>query len=316
MTGGAEPIAPGAASAPPSALAETYRLFGVTPGRRFGMTERRRHDVMEWSLPAVLDIVSDTAPQREMLVLQDVRRTYGEVARRTRSLASFLSSQGIGVHRERHQLARWECGQSPVALVLHNCPEYIEAMLGCFRSRAVPFNVNQHYTASEIRSLLEMVGAEAVIYHRSLGPLVNEALAAGIRLAIEVDDGSGGPGVPGHVRYDEVVSRRAGPLPVASPDDLYLVCTGGTTGRPKAVLWRQADIYVSAMGGEDETTAERIAQTASAGSGTWFAPPPLMHAPPSGRCSPGSSERPPSSCTTTEPGSTPPRSSRPRPGSG
>ncbi len=233
---------------------------------------------MEWSLPAVLDVVSQAAPEREMLVWKDVRRTFEEVGRRTRGLASFLVSQGIGARLERSELERWECGQSPVALILHNCPEYIESMIGCFRARAVPFNVNQQYTATEIRSVLEMVGAEAIIYHRSLGALVEEAMPDRIRLTIEVDDEAGGSGVPGSMAYEEAVTHSSGALPVPSPDDLYLVCTGGTTGLPKAVLWRQADIYVAAMGGREEITAAQITEAAVTGSGVWFAPSPLMHA--------------------------------------
>jgi fatty-acyl-CoA synthase len=233
---------------------------------------------MEWSLPGVLDIVSAAVPEREMLVWKEVRRPFGLVDHRTRGLASFLGSQGIGLHQERSGLARWECGQSPVALMLQNGPEYIESMIGCFRARAAPFNVNQHYSPAEVRSVLEMVGAEAVIYHHSLGGLLDEAMPDGVRLAIEVDDGTGGRGRPGSFNFEEAVSHSGGVLPVPSPDDLYLVCTGGTTGLPKAVLWRQADIYVSAMGGQDSTTAEQITATASAGSGVWFAPSPLMHA--------------------------------------
>jgi fatty-acyl-CoA synthase len=242
------------------------------------VTERRRDESMEWSLPAVLDIVCDAAPEREMLVWKDVRRTYSEVAVRSRGLAAFLIAHNLGIHHERQELERWECGQSPVALILHNGPEYIESMMACFRARAVPVNINQHYTAGEIRSVLAMVGAEAVIYHRSLGPLVGEAMSDGIRLAVEVEDGSGEAGVPGHVRYEEAVAHPPQTLPVASPDDLYLVCTGGTTGLPKAVLWRQADVYVSSMGGHDKGTSEEIAATATLGFGRWFAPPPLMHA--------------------------------------
>jgi len=233
---------------------------------------------MEWSLPAVLDIVSETVPEREMLVRKGVRRSFAEVDLRTKRLASFLVSRGVGLQRERDQLERWECGQSPVALILNNCPEYIESMVGCYRARAVPFNVNQQYTPSEIRSVLEMVGAEAVIYHRSLGQLVQEAMVPSIRLAVEVDDRAGGSGVAGSVAFEEALTHPGHELPTPSPDDLYLVCTGGTTGLPKAVLWRQADVYVSAMGGQDEITAEQIAKAASTGSGVWFAPSPLMHA--------------------------------------
>src|SRR4029453_118886 len=60
--------------------------------------------------------------------------------------------------------------------------------------------------------------------------------------------------------------------------DLYLVCTGGTTGQPKGVLWRQSDIFVAAMGGGEATSRESLAARAAAGGGTWFAAPPLMHA--------------------------------------
>ena len=49
------------------------------------------------------------------------------------------------------------------------------------------------------------------------------------------------------------------PLDLAlSPDDLYVLYTGGTTGMPKAVLWRQHDIYVNAMGGRMLGTGETV----------------------------------------------------------
>ena len=34
-----------------------------------------------------------------------------------------------------------------------------------------------------------------------------------------------------------------------SPDDVYVLYTGGTTGMPKGVIWRQEDIFFAAMGG-------------------------------------------------------------------
>ncbi len=101
------------------------------------------------------DVVAAAVPDREMLVCGEVRRTFGEVRERSRGLASFLVGQGIGLRRERSELERWECGQDPVALILHNGTEYIEAMLGVYRARAVPFNVNQHYRATELGALLD-----------------------------------------------------------------------------------------------------------------------------------------------------------------
>ena len=122
-----------------------------------------------WSLAAVHDVVAAAIPDREMIVCGDVRRTFADVAERTRSIAAFLTSRGLGVRRERHELERWENGQDPVALVLHNCPEYIEAMLGAYRARAVPFNVNQHYRASEVGALFTDIGVRAVGQHLGAG---------------------------------------------------------------------------------------------------------------------------------------------------
>lgn len=242
----------------------------------------------DWSLVGVHDVLADAVPEREMVVCGDARRTFGEVAERTRSLAAFLGARGLGVRRERDELARWEIGQDTVAIVLHNSVEYIEAMLGALRARAVPFNVNQHYRPAEVGALLTELGTRAVVYHRALGPLVAQACdTADVVLIdlvlIDVDDGSGVAPLPGSTGFEEAASTPAAGLPspglpATSPDDAYLVCTGGTTGRPKAVVWRQADIYVSAMAGAEDATAESIADAARAGGGGWFAVPPLMHA--------------------------------------
>src|SRR5689334_3605118 len=111
-----------------------------------------------------------------MVVCGDVRRTYAEVVERTRGVAAFLRAHGLGIRRERNELERWQCGQDTVALVLHNGAEYLESMLGCYRARAVPFNVNQHYRAAEVGALLDDLGTRAVVYHRAYGPLLADAV--------------------------------------------------------------------------------------------------------------------------------------------
>lgn len=237
----------------------------------------------EWSLPAVLDVVTVAAPDRDMLVWTSVRRSFAEVQERTRRLGAFLYEWGLGVQRDRAALERWECGQSRVAILLSNCPAYVETMIGAFRARAVPYNVNHHYNASEVAALVAQVGADAVVYHRRLAPLLAEADLVG-RSLLHVDDGSDAVPLPGSVAFEDVVEDAVATgtdvaaRPTPSPDDIYLVCTGGTTGKPKGVLWRQADIYVSAMGGIEAATAEQITAVASHGAGVWYAAPPLMHA--------------------------------------
>ena len=123
----------------------------------------------------VQDVVAAAVPDRQMVICGDVRRTFAEVAERTRSLAAFFGGRGLGVRHERDELERWECGQDAIALVLHNCPDYLEAMLGAYRARAVPFTVNQHYRASEVAGLFADLGVRAVVYHRRYAPLVAAA---------------------------------------------------------------------------------------------------------------------------------------------
>lgn len=234
----------------------------------------------EWTLSGAFGVLARAAPVREAIVWQATRRTFAEVAARSRGVAAWLSRQGLGIRRERDALERWECGQSTVALLLWNCPEYLEAMLGCFRARAVPFNVNQHYRPGEIRALLDMLDPDAVVYHRALAPLLASALDGRRPLLLDVDDRSGVAALAASVAFDDAAATPVDPgaLPVPSPDDLCLVCTGGTTGAPKAVLWRQADIFVGAMGGAADMTSDALAARAVNGGGVWFAAPPLMHA--------------------------------------
>jgi 3-oxocholest-4-en-26-oate---CoA ligase len=243
----------------------------------------------EWSLTRVFDVVGDTIPDRDMIVWGDVRRTFGDALTRADALAAHLRERGLGVHRERAELENWECGQDRVAILMHNRPEHVESILACWRARAVPCNVNYQYTASEIAELFRMLGARGVVYERGLAPLLRDALAQlavesdrEVDVLVELDDGSDAPGIPGAVDFESVVAAGGqieATLPGAgtSPDDIYIACTGGTTGRPKAVLWRQGDLYVAAIGGTDETDEATIRARAEAGAGVWFPTSPLMH---------------------------------------
>jgi 3-oxocholest-4-en-26-oate---CoA ligase len=234
----------------------------------------------EWTIGSVLDAIAEVIPDRTITVCGDRRSSFAETADRSRRLANFLAGRGFGAHRERVGLQNWECGQDRVALVMHN-DLYTDMVIGCLKARTVPVNVNYNYTPREVQELLDYVRPRAVIYHKSLGAKFADVFPpASADLLLSVDDGSAVPELPGAMLLDDALAQGNTDRDVtASPDDLLMICTGGTTGRPKGVLWRQSDIYVSSMLGADHASAQEIHdKVRGAASPPWFAVSPLMHA--------------------------------------
>lgn len=232
----------------------------------------------EWAIGAVFDAIADVIADRPMTVCGERRSTFGESAERTRRLANFLAGRGFGVHRERAVLQNWECGQDRVALVMHS-DLYVDMVIGCLKARTVPVNVNYNYTPREVQELFAYIRPRAVIYHESFGAKFADVLGSA-ELLISVDDGSAAAELPGAVTLDDALAQgNSGQNITPSPDDLLMVCTGGTTGRPKGVLWRQSDIYVSSMVGADHASVREIHDKVRGAAGApWFAVSPLMHA--------------------------------------
>lgn len=233
----------------------------------------------EWTIGAVLDAIAEAVPDRLMTVCGERRSTFAESAQRTRRLANYLAGHGFGAHRERDELQNWECGQDRVALLMHN-DLYPDMVIGCLKARTVPVNVNYNYAPREVAELFDYLRPSVVIYHRSFGPKFAEVLPpASARLLIEIDDGGDATPLPGAIRLEDALAQGDTDEPITpSPDDVMMVCTGGTTGRPKGVMWRQCDTYVVSMNGADHSSVEEIHDKVRHGGQPWFAVSPLMHA--------------------------------------
>ncbi len=206
-----------------------------------------------FNLSEVFATAARTVPDRRVLMWRDREFTYAQMNQRVDGVANYLASRGLGCHTERDNLSGHESGQDHVGLYLRNGNEYLEAMIGAYRARTAPFNVSYRYVEAELVYLLEDADARALVYQAEFAPMVAEILGQLPRLEvlIQVADVSGNDLVPGAVDYESVVTTPSPPggLPTPSGDDLYIVYTGGTTGMPKGVLWRQHDIFVSSMGG-------------------------------------------------------------------
>ncbi|MEV6337773.1 AMP-binding protein [Nocardia vinacea] len=232
----------------------------------------------EWSIGAVFDAVAAAVPDRTMTVCGDRRSTFGESALRIRRFANFIAARGFGEHTPRHRRDRWECGQDRVALLMRN-DLYLDVLIGCMKARVVPANINYHYTAREIRELLAYVRPRGIVFHRSFGPVVAEAAPDDVELLISIEDGSDAPVPTGTVPFtDAVLEGDTAEVITATPDDLVMLCTGGTTGRPKGVLWRQSDLYVASMNGADHESLTPVQDLARSTEHVWFAVSPLSHA--------------------------------------
>ena len=242
----------------------------------------------QFNLARVHEAVTPLVPDRPCLVWGERRVTYAELAARADRLASLLAAHGLGCHRERSELAGHESGQDHLGLYLYNGNEYLEGMLGSYKARVAPFNVNYRYVEEELAYLLRDAKARALVYHAGFAPVVARVLPElpGLELLLQVADESGNDLLPGALDYEAALAA-ADPAPPAldlSADDLYVLYTGGTTGMPKGVLWRQHDIFMAAMGGrtygtwETRTSYDDVrAQVAPTDAVKVLSIPPLMH---------------------------------------
>jgi len=185
---------------------------------------------MPFNLADCFEAVADAVPERTAVVCGDRRVTYAELEARANRCAHALGAQDIGL-------------DAHVGCYLHNCVEYLELLLGCWKARAAPINVNDRYVASEVEFLVDDADLVGLVWSASLAPEAQAIpdLTARVRIAWE----AGGP------EYEAALAA-ASPVRDFSPrsgDDHYVLYTGGTTGRPKGVVWRQDDIFFTAMGG-------------------------------------------------------------------
>ncbi len=235
----------------------------------------------EFSLAEVHEAIAATRPDADCLVFRDRRFSWAEITDRTRRLANHLIAQGLGVSTERDALAGHESGQDHLAIYLHNGNEYLESMLGALKARVASLNVNYRYVAEELLYLFRDSQATAVVVHSAFTPTLAEVLPElpDLRVILQVPDDSGHPLLPGAVWYEEALAAASPDRPdVAwSPDDLYMLYTGGTTGMPKGVMWRNGDAMVECFGGSKTATSiDDFVAEANTGLKALLAPP-FMH---------------------------------------
>ncbi|WP_433330435.1 acyl-CoA synthetase [Spirillospora sp. CA-294931] len=225
-----------------------------------------------YNLADLLEILAGAGPDRPALVAGDERRTFRELNERASRVGHHLAAAGV------------KPGQH-VAILAYNRAEWIEAMFGIFKIRAVPIPVNYRYVAGELHHVLSDSESVALIGERSLVATVEAVRGDLPALAhvVVIEDGSAAP-VGDAVEYEKVLAA-ASPdddFPERSNDDRYIMYTGGTTGYPKGVEWRCEDIFFGALGGgnvfgDPISSPERIADAAAQPETAVLDCAPVMH---------------------------------------
>ena len=173
--------------------------------------------------------IADLVPQRVAMAAGDRELTWAQFDEQADRLAGYLAAHGVG-------------SGDRVGLDARNSLEHLVALHALFKLMAAPVNVNYRYRAGEVRYLLEISGARAVIVDDDLADVVAEAAAPvpGCDLLVRIDpDGGFGAEVAATGRHPR---RPRG-------DTEWRLFTGGTTGHPKAVLGSHAERLRSVRSG-------------------------------------------------------------------
>jgi fatty-acyl-CoA synthase len=226
---------------------------------------------MHFNLADLFERVVDTVPDRVALVTPETRMTYAQLDERASRFGHHLLDTGVrpGEH---------------VGIHAHNRAEWCEAMIGCYKARAVPINVNYRYVPEELRYLFDNADLVALVFEATFADAVASVLPDVPKLERLVVLADGAPSNLDAVDYEHALATAGADRDFAprSPDDLYVLYTGGTTGMPKGVMWRQEDIFFAAMGGGNYggppiTEPEQIAQSVESEPRCALALAPLMH---------------------------------------
>ncbi|WP_181718966.1 acyl-CoA synthetase [Nocardia gipuzkoensis] len=232
---------------------------------------------MSYNIADLVEHAVDLMPDRVALADDGREVTYAQLEERANKLAHYLQEQGV------------QPGDK-VGIYSRNTIEAVEAMVAIFKARAVMINVNFRYVENELQYIFDNSDMVALIHERRYSDRVAAVRpkTPQLRTVVVVDDDTTGtiPTAADSADYETVLAQSSGERDFGerSPDDLYMVYTGGTTGMPKGVMWRQEDVWRVLGAGINFITGEYVKdewELAKVGAGsppmTRFPIPPMIH---------------------------------------
>jgi len=191
---------------------------------------------MAWTIADVWEAIAAAQPDLPAQIQGQRQLTWAEFDARADALAAHFIERGVG-------------HQAKVAGYLFNGPEYLETYFAAFKGGFAPVNTNYRYGPEEVTYLFDNADAEAVVFHAGFTPLLEQIKDRLPKVKAWVAVAEPGHPVPAWAAdYNAVVAKVPAQRPVKAPwgrsgDDLLLLYTGGTTGMPKGVMWRQNDLF-------------------------------------------------------------------------
>ena len=188
---------------------------------------------MNLDFASVWEMISDIVPDNDALICGDEVVTWKEYDEKSSKIATALTAAGLQAN-------------SKAGLYLNNSNEYLIAQNAIFKIGGIPINVNYRYVAEELIYLLDNSDSEAVFYHACYSNRIKEIASSlpNIKAWIEVSDGTESH-FPDALKYEELLESSS-PMDriYRDPETIYMLYTGGTTGMPKGVMYKQGEFLV------------------------------------------------------------------------
>jgi acyl-CoA synthetase (AMP-forming)/AMP-acid ligase II len=179
---------------------------------------------LNWS--TIWDRIAEADPTRTAVVWRDEQLTFAELEDRAARMAGWLRAQGVRVGDR-------------VACLLNNRPEYVITMYAAMKLGAAPVNLNFRYATAELRHVVEMTRPRVVVVAGALVDRLAEA-SSGMPtppVMVRVEDGTPASSAA-HATFDESLASPRCEEDARSGGDRIFLLTGGTTGMPRAVVYR------------------------------------------------------------------------------
>jgi long-chain acyl-CoA synthetase len=204
-------------------------------------------DYPDIPLHRILELTVRDFPEKDAVIFQGQKITYGQLGRQVDQMASGLAQLGL------------QKGQR-MAIMLPNCPQYIVAYYAILKIGGVVVNVNPMYVERELEFQLKDAGAEMILALADFLPRLNAVkgkVSLKMIILTEMEDAfqkissakAKPDGKEGIYRYEELLrlgSLQAPPSIEVKPGEAALLqYTGGTTGVSKGAMLTHRNLVVN-----------------------------------------------------------------------